>query len=60
LEKEMQKIQKELPRIVGKLGNPGFVEKAPPQVLETEKAKLVALESSLANLQQQFVKISAL
>jgi valyl-tRNA synthetase len=60
LEKEMQKIQKELPRIIGKLNNPSFVDKAPPAVLENEKAKLVALESSLVNLEQQHHKIKAL
>ncbi len=60
LEKEIQKINKELPRIVGKLNNPGFVDKAPAAVLEAEKNKLAALESSLANLQQQFDKIKAL
>lgn len=60
LEKEMQKIHKELPRIVGKLNNPGFVDKAPAAVLEAEKTKLAALESSLANLEQQFNKITAL
>jgi valyl-tRNA synthetase len=60
LEKEMQKIHKELPRIVGKLNNSGFVDKAPAAVLEAEKAKLAALESSLANLEQQFNKIKAL
>ncbi len=60
LEKEMQKIHKELPRIVGKLNNAGFVDKAPAAVLEAEKAKLAALESSLANLEQQFNKIKAL
>jgi valyl-tRNA synthetase len=60
LEKEMQKIHKELPRIIGKLNNLGFVDKAPEAVLENEKAKLAALESSLVNLEQQFNKIKAL
>jgi valyl-tRNA synthetase len=60
MEKEMQKIHKELPRIIGKLNNPSFVDKAPAAVLENEKAKLAALESSLANLEQQFNKIKAL
>jgi valyl-tRNA synthetase len=60
LAKEMQKIHKELPRIIGKLNNPGFVDKAPAAVLENEKAKLAALESSLTNLEQQFSKIKAL
>ena len=60
LEKEIQKINKDLPRILGKLNNSGFVDKAPQAVLEAEKAKLAALESSLANLQHQFNKIKAL
>jgi len=60
LEKEIQKIKKDLPRIEGKLNNPGFVEKAPQAVINKEKEKLTALQSSLQNLQEQHKKISAL
>jgi len=39
LEKEKANLQKELDRVDGKLGNEGFVAKAPPKVIEEEKAK---------------------
>ncbi len=60
LEKEIQKIKKDLPRIEGKLNNPNFVDKAPQAVIDKEKDKLKALQGSLQNLQQQFEKIGAL
>jgi len=60
LEKEILKIKKDLPRIEGKLNNPGFAEKAPQAVINKEKEKLTVLHSSLLNLQEQHKKISAL
>jgi len=60
LDKEIQKIIKEMPRIEGKLSNPGFVDKAPADVIDKEKAKLADLRSSLNNLEQQQQKIQAL
>jgi valyl-tRNA synthetase len=60
LDKEILKIQTELERIEVKLGNPSFVEKAPAAVLEKEQARLAELQSTLGNLQTQYVKISAL
>ncbi len=39
LEKEKANLQKELDRVEGKLGNESFVAKAPPKVIEEEKAK---------------------
>ncbi len=60
LDKEIQKIIKELPRIEGKLSNPSFVDKAPADVIDKEKAKLTDLRSSLNNLEQQQRKIQAL
>ena len=39
LEKEKANLQKELDRVDGKLGNEGFVAKAPPKVIEEERAK---------------------
>jgi valyl-tRNA synthetase len=60
LDKEILKIQTELERIEVKLGNPSFVEKAPAAVLEKERARLAELQSTLGNLQTQYVKISAL
>jgi valyl-tRNA synthetase len=60
LEKEIQKIIKELPRVEGKLSNPAFVDKAPPEILEKEKSKLAELRSTLNNLEQQRCKIENL
>lgn len=40
LEKEKKKLDGEVERIEKKLNNPGFVAKAPEDVIETEKAKL--------------------
>jgi valyl-tRNA synthetase len=60
LDKEIQKIRKELPRAEGKLSNPDFVNKAPAEVLKKEEQKLAELRSSLDNLEQQRRKIQSL
>ncbi len=57
LEKEIQKINNDLPRIKDKLSNPTFVDKAPAAVIDKEKAKLAELCSVLSNLEQQHAKI---
>ena len=60
LEKEIQKIKNDLPRVEGKLSNPTFVDKAPQEVIDKEKAKLAELHSMLNNLEQQQRKIQSL
>jgi valyl-tRNA synthetase len=60
LDKEIQRIRQELPRIQGKLDNPGFVAKAPPEVIAKEQVKLADLRDSLQNLERQREKIRAL
>ncbi|MSS76307.1 MAG: valine--tRNA ligase [Methyloglobulus sp.] len=60
LDKEIQRIQADLPRVEGKLSNPAFVDKAPADVIEKEKAKLADLHLSLKNLEVQREKIRAL
>ncbi|MGZ5016217.1 MAG: class I tRNA ligase family protein, partial [Methylobacter sp.] len=60
LEKEIQKVHNDLPRVEGKLNNPAFVDKAPPEVIDKEKAKLADLRSMLNNLEEQQRKIRAL
>ena len=57
LDKEIQRIHNDLPRVEGKLNNPAFVDKAPTDVIEKEKAKLADLRSSLGNLEIQRAKI---
>jgi valyl-tRNA synthetase len=60
LEKEIQKIKNDLPRVEGKLSNPAFVDKAPPEVINKEKVRLADLHTMLNNLEQQHNKIMAL
>jgi len=60
LDKEIQRLSKELPRLEGKLGDQGFLAKAPAQVVEKEKARLEDLRVGLAELQAQMEKIHAM
>ncbi|MCX7098461.1 MAG: valine--tRNA ligase [Methylococcales bacterium] len=60
LAKEIQKINNDLPRVEGKLSNPTFIDKAPADVIDKEKAKLAEMRSTLNNLEQQQLRISAL
>ena len=60
LSKEIDKLQKDLQRISGKLNNPAFVDKAPAEVVAKEKQKQAAQQQSLDKLQQQLEQISAL
>ncbi len=60
LDKEIQKIVKDLPRIEGKLNNPKFIDKAPQAVIDKEKEKLATLYTSKIQLEEQLAKIKAL
>ena len=60
LDKEIGRLQGEVKRIGGKLGNEGFVAKAPPAVIEKERAKLDEAEKALAQLSEQRAHIANL
>ncbi len=53
LSREIDKLEKELARIQGKLGNPGFRDKAPAAVVAKEQEKMQALQQALDTLQEQ-------
>jgi valyl-tRNA synthetase len=57
LEKEVARLQSEVDRVEKKLGNPQFVQKAPADVVEAERAKAVDYKAKLAAVQE---RISAL
>ena len=57
LAKEMEKLEKELKRVQGKLGNSAFVDKAPAAVVEKEREKMQAQEQALQQLQEQEQRI---
>ncbi|MFJ4053468.1 valine--tRNA ligase [Pseudomonas sp. NPDC089743] len=60
LNKEIQRLQGEVQRVGGKLSNAAFVDKAPPAVIEKERAKLAEAEQALANFTEQHARIAAL
>ncbi len=60
LSKSIEKLGKELERVQNKLGNPGFVDKAPEAVIEKEKEKAAGFERDIAKLNDQIEKIKAL
>ncbi|CAI8725929.1 valine--tRNA ligase [Methylocaldum szegediense] len=60
LNKEIQRLSKDLPRIEGKLNDSAFLAKAPPQVVAKEQARLQEIRLSLAELQEQIERIRAL
>ncbi|QIL85830.1 valine--tRNA ligase [Vibrio sp. HDW18] len=60
LAKEIAKTQGEIARIEGKLGNQGFVAKAPEAVISKEREKLAGYQEALVKLEQQKATIAAL
>jgi valyl-tRNA synthetase len=57
LNKEKEKIQKEINMAQGKLGNAGFVAKAPAELVEKEKEKLARFKEALVNLEESIAKL---
>ncbi|GAB1259357.1 valine--tRNA ligase [Aurantivibrio plasticivorans] len=60
LQKEIDKIQKELQRVEGKLSNSKFVDNAPAEVVEKEKAKAQDYRNSMEKLSAQLEKMKDL
>ncbi len=60
LQKEMDKLQKAVDILAGKLSNEGFVAKAPPAVVEVERAKLAEQREQLGRLQVQMGQLATL
>ena len=53
LRKEKKRLEGEVKRVDGKLGNPGFTGKAPAKVVEEERAKKVRYEEMLAKVTER-------
>jgi len=48
----MQKLQKDMQTAERKLGNPGFLDKAPAEVVQEVREKLAAQQAEFEKLQQ--------
>ncbi|MDH5592907.1 MAG: valine--tRNA ligase [Gammaproteobacteria bacterium] len=60
LEKEMDKLRKDIERTEAKLNNKNFTARAPEDVVNKERSKINDASSSLNNLEEQYKKIQAL
>ncbi len=60
LDKEKEKLDKEIGRLSGKLSNAKFVDNAPAEVVAKEKEKLSNAETTLNQLQEQIIKLQQL
>ncbi|MFW2147605.1 valine--tRNA ligase [Acinetobacter sp. TY1] len=60
LQKDFDKVQKQHDQIASKLGNEGFVAKAPAAVVEGEKVKLAEFADQLAKIKANMEQIAAL
>jgi len=60
LNKELEKLLKEIQRLEGKLGNDNFIQRAPADVVEKERGKLEDNKSRQLRLQEQVERIKAL
>ena len=60
LQKEIAKLDKEVQRLAGKLGNESFTAKAPAEVVAREREKLAGQEHSLGKMREQYDSIAAL
>jgi valyl-tRNA synthetase len=60
LARETNRIGKDLERSEAKLANPGYVERAPPDVVAQERERVAAMRAALSKLEEQRSRISAL
>lgn len=57
-EKELLTVEKELARIRGKLANPGFLSKAPAEVIEKEKVKEAELSGKQSAIRERLAMLT--
>jgi valyl-tRNA synthetase len=59
LQKEIAKAQAEIDKVQQKLNNPGFVQKAPPNVLEEQQKRLADWQAKHQQLEASLSALSA-
>lgn len=58
LEKQSAKVEKEIGKLAGRLKSKGFVDKAPPKVVEKAKNELAELEDQAAKIKSSLEALS--
>ena len=59
LEKQLRKLEGDIQGLRDKLGNPGFIDKAPANVIERERGRLAEAESQLAKISVTVIKLKS-
>jgi valyl-tRNA synthetase len=59
LEKDLGKVEKELSGVDAKLGRPDFIDRAPAEIVEKERAKAAALRERQGTLQRHLAALRA-
>ncbi|HEX2675877.1 MAG TPA: hypothetical protein VHM19_04540, partial [Polyangiales bacterium] len=59
IERQIQRLDKDLAAIDKKLGNPGFVDRAPPDVVAKERDRKAELEAARTQLTEALRKLSS-
>jgi valyl-tRNA synthetase len=57
LNKELEKTAKDMAAIDGRLNNPGFVAKAPPEVLDESRERKAELEAIKAKVEEALKRL---
>ncbi|MFI5290522.1 MAG: class I tRNA ligase family protein, partial [Polyangia bacterium] len=60
IDKDVQKTTKERAQVTGRLANASFVERAPADIVEKERARLAELDEKLSKLQKSLERLSSL
>jgi valyl-tRNA synthetase len=60
LNKEMDKLKRELAKCTAKLDNPKFTERAPANIVEKERQRVADMSASLQQLEAQAARIDAI
>jgi valyl-tRNA synthetase len=58
LGKEIARLEGEIAKCKGKLGNASFVDRAPAAVVEQEKERLAGFGATLASVREQLAKLA--
>jgi len=58
LDKEIQRLEGEIAKVHGKLGNESFVARAPAAVVDQEKQRLADFTATLARVRDQFQRLA--
>ena len=60
LTKQRGKIEADLAKSAKKLANPAFVDNAPAEVVEKERARAAEMEAALQRLEEQLERVRAI